>query len=126
MLTIEVKMDGNSSTASLLFPHRSIEAVLEDLSGSQYGEATVDTATAAAVRTGLSAVDVEVRAEIASAELPVSDVLGLRPGDVIRFGTAAAEGVIMFAGHVPAHRARPGRNGNRRAIQIVQRLGGDR
>jgi flagellar motor switch protein FliM len=126
MLTIEVKMDGSSATVSLVFPYRSIEGVLGDLSSSQYGEAKIDTATAAAVRTGLSGVDVEVRAEIASAELPVSEVLALRPGDVLRFGTAAAEGVTMYAGHVPAHRARPGRNGNRRAIQIVQRLGGER
>ena len=126
MLTIEVKMDGASATMSLVFPYRSIEGVLDGLSGSQYGEATVDKATAAAVRTGLSAVDVEVRAEIASTELPVSDVLALRPGDVLRFGSVAAEGVTMYAGHVPAHRARPGRNGNRRAIQIVQRLGGNR
>jgi len=63
---------------------------------------------------------------VASRNLSLDELLTLQPGDVLRFGVPAAEGVKLFAGHVPAHRALPGRNGNRRAVQIVERLGGDR
>jgi flagellar motor switch protein FliM len=126
VLAMEVKLDGTSSTISLICPHRSIEPVLGKLSGSQYGEAATDPESAAAVRTGIAGVEVEVRAEVASRNAPIQEVLALRPGDILRFGTPAAEGVKLYAGHVPAHRARPGRNGNRRAIQIVEQLGGDR
>jgi flagellar motor switch protein FliM len=126
MLTLEVKLAGTSSTISLICPYRAIEPVLYKLSGSQYGEVAIDPVASEAVRRGVSAVEVEVRAEIASRQISLDDVLALRPGDVLRFGATAAEGVKLFAGHVPAHRARPGRNGNRRAVQIVDRLGGER
>jgi flagellar motor switch protein FliM len=126
VLTIEVKLDRTSSTLSLVLPYRAIEKVLPQLSGSQYGEAHVDPATAGAVRAGMAEVEVEMRAEIASTNIPIDEVLALRPGDVLRFRVPAADGVTLYAGQVPAHRARPGRNGNRRAIQIVERLGGER
>ncbi|HEX2587429.1 MAG TPA: FliM/FliN family flagellar motor switch protein [Gaiellales bacterium] len=125
VLTLEVKVDKASSTLSLVFPYRSIEQVLPQLSGSQYGEVHIDPSTAGAVRAGVAGVDVEMRAEVASTALPIDQVLALRPGDVLRFRAPASEGVTLFAGHVPAHRARPGRNGNWRAVQIVERLGGE-
>jgi flagellar motor switch protein FliM len=126
VLTMEVKLDRASSTISLICPYRSIATVLPKLSASQYGEVVVDGATTDAVRRTVAGVEVEVRAEVASSNVSLEQVLSLKPGDVLRFGTPAAEGVKLFAGHVPSHRARPGRNGNRRAIQIVERLGGNR
>jgi flagellar motor switch protein FliM len=126
VLTMEVKIDKTSSTIALVCPYRAIESVLPSLSGSQYGEASVDPGAAEAVRRGLAGVDVEVRAEVASRNLSLDELLTLQPGDVLRFGVPAAEGVKLFAGHVPAHRALPGRNGNRRAVQIVERLEGPR
>ena len=126
VLTMEVKIESSSSTISLICPYRSIEAVLPRLSGSQYGTAVADPGSADAVRRGVAGVDVEVRAEVASRWIPIDEVLDLKAGDVLKLGQPADEGVRLFAGHVPAHRARPGRNGNRRAVQIVERLGGDR
>ncbi|MGH3074116.1 MAG: FliM/FliN family flagellar motor switch protein, partial [Gaiellales bacterium] len=41
--------------------------------------------------------------------------------DVLRFRVPAAEGVTLCAGHVPAHRGQPGRNGNWRAVQVIGR-----
>ena len=73
------------------------------------------------MRTGLEAVDVEIRAEVASRHMPVEEVLALKPGDVLRFRVPAAEGVTLCAGHVPAHRGQPGRNGNWRAVQVIGR-----
>jgi flagellar motor switch protein FliM len=121
MLTIEVKVDGSSSTMALVLPHRAVEPALEHLSGSQFGEARIDTEAQAAVRTGLEAVAVEIRAEVASRHMPVEEVLALKPGDVLRFRVPAAEGVTLCAGHVPAHRGQPGRNGNWRAVQVIGR-----
>jgi flagellar motor switch protein FliM len=121
MLTIEVKVDGSSSTMALVLPHRAVEPALEHLSGSQFGEVQIDTEAQAAVRTGLEAVAVEIRAEVASRHMPVEEVLALKPGDVLRFRVPAAEGVTLCAGHVPAHRGQPGRNGNWRAVQVIGR-----
>ncbi len=121
MLTLEVMVDGSSSTMALVLPHRAVEPALEHLSGSQFGEVHIDTEAQAAVRTGLEAVAVEIRAEVASRHMPVEEVLALKPGDVLRFRVPAAEGVTLCAGHVPAHRGQPGRNGNWRAVQVIGR-----
>ena len=121
-LTIEAKVNGTSSTISLVIPWRSIEPVQPRLQAGQYGEAQVDATSADALRAGLAGVDVEIRAEIASRSMSVDEVLALTPGSILRFGVPADAGVTLFTGHVPAHRGRPGRNGNRRAVQVLERL----
>ncbi len=67
-----------------------------------------------------------VRAEVAAVELPIEEVLALKPGDVLRLDGRADDGVTIYAGSVPVHRGRPGRSGARRAVQVTHRLtGGD-
>ncbi len=121
-LTIEVKIDKSSSTISLILPHRAIEPISDRLSTGQFGEGTVDPAAADAVRARVAGVEVELRAEVAATTMTVEEVLALRPGQVLRLGARASDGVTLYAGHVPAHRAQPGRNGNRRAVQVVERM----
>jgi flagellar motor switch protein FliM len=67
-----------------------------------------------------------VRAEVAAVDLPIEQVLARAPGDVLRLDARAEDGVTLFAGAVPTHRAQPGRSGGRRAIQVTERLGGPR
>ena len=123
MLTMEVRLDGTSSTIALVVPHRSVEAVLGQLSASQYGDTAIEPEAVEAMRASVAAVNVEIRAEVAATDLTLDQVLALAPGDVLRFGAPAADGVRLFAGRVPAHRAQPGRNGNNRAVQVIGRLG---
>jgi flagellar motor switch protein FliM len=66
-----------------------------------------------------------VRAEVAAIEMPIEQVLALRPGDVLRLDARAEDGVTVFADSVPVHRAQPGRSGTRRAVQIVERIQGE-
>jgi flagellar motor switch protein FliM len=123
MLTMEVRFDGTSSTIALVIPHRSVESVLGRLSASQYGDTVIEPGAVEAMRASVAAVNVEIRAEVAATDLTLDEVLALAPGDVLRFGVPAADGVRLFAGRVPAHRAQPGRNGNNRAVQVIGRLG---
>jgi flagellar motor switch protein FliM len=123
MLNMEVRLDKTSSTMALVLPHRSVESVLPRLSASQYGAPSVEPGASDAMRAGLAAVDVEIRAEVASTELTLNEVLALKPGNVLRFGVPASNGVRLFAGRVPAHRAQPGRNGNHRAVQVIGGMG---
>ncbi len=41
------------------------------------------------------------------------------PGDLVKLGMQARDGVIVHAEDVPIHHAKPGRSGARRAVQIV-------
>jgi len=67
-----------------------------------------------------------VRAEVAAVELPIEQVLALQAGDVLRLDAPADGGVTLYADNVPVHRARPGRSGGRRAVQVIDRTGGSR
>ncbi|HKI91688.1 MAG TPA: FliM/FliN family flagellar motor switch protein, partial [Gaiellaceae bacterium] len=124
-LTIETRGEHSSSTMSLLIPHRSIAAVTSRLSGqyTDMGDAAgLDETLGELVRSSVGAVEVDVRAEVGTVELTIGEVLGLAEGDVIQLGTPAGAGVYVCVDGVRLHRARPGRSGSRRAVEIVERL----
>ena len=125
-MTMEARLGGISHTVALLLPWSAIAPVADRFgaredAGADRGEGEVET-----VRRAVGRVDVTVRAEVASVELPIEQVLALRPGDVLRLDAPAEAGVTLFADKVPVHRARPGRSGSRRAVQVTDRVGGPR
>jgi len=122
--TIEARMDRESATIAVLLPHIAIAPVIEQLTALEDGAAAGDAETADAVRSAVGRVEMTVRAEVASVELPIEEVLALRPGDVLRLDGRADEGVTLYADAVPVHRGMPGRSGGRRAVQITHRLEG--
>jgi flagellar motor switch protein FliM len=125
VVTMEVRGPKESSTISLLIPYRSIQGVSDHLSGQfDIGETpTIDEAIGETVRDAIGAVDVEVRAEIGAIEMTIGDVLALRAGDVLRLNAQASAGVFLCVDDVCLHRARPGRSGRKRALEIVEQMG---
>ncbi|MGH2968411.1 MAG: flagellar motor switch protein FliM [Solirubrobacteraceae bacterium] len=117
-LTIEARLDGVSSTLSLLLPWKAIAPVIERFSGRD-DHPEVGRGDALSVRRAIGGVQVPVRAEVASVHLPIEAVLALAPGDVLHLQAPADAGVTLYADKVPVHRALPGRNGARRAVQIT-------
>jgi flagellar motor switch protein FliM len=69
-------------------------------------------------------VPVTLRAEVASVDLAIEDILALTPGSVIPFGARADDGVTLFAENTRLARAQPGSNGPRRAVQVCGPDGG--
>ncbi len=121
-LSMEVRMDRDSSTMTLLLPYRAVEPVADRLGVDAYDDNPDDAESAERMTKAMGGVDVQLRAEVAHMPITAQDVLGLKPGDVLRFGQPAAEGVTIFADETPVYRAKPGRHGNRRAVQVVERL----
>jgi flagellar motor switch protein FliM len=72
----------------------------------------------------MSAVPVTLRAEVASIDMQVQDILALSPGSVINFHARADDGVMLFAENTALARAQPGSNANRRAAQVCGPEGG--
>jgi flagellar motor switch protein FliM len=122
-LSMEARMDRNSWMMTLLIPYRSVEPVAARLGIDAYDEASADADAADRMRRALGSVDVELRAEVAARPLSTEEVLALKPGDILRFNRAVARGVTVFADETPVYRARPGRHGRRRAVQVIERLG---
>jgi flagellar motor switch protein FliM len=117
-LTIEARLDGTSSTLVLLLPWQAIAPVIERFSGREEQSDARDGHAAESVRRAVGGVEVPVRAEIAGVHLPIEAVLALQPGDVLHLHSPADAGVTLYADKVPVHRAKPGRSGSRRAVQI--------
>jgi flagellar motor switch protein FliM len=120
--TMEARFNGISSTVVMLLPWSAIAPVAGRFGAREdapdRGEAEIRR-----VRRAVGSVDMTVRAEVASVELPIEQVLALQPGDVLRLDAPADAGVTLFADKVPVHRAKPGRSGSRRAVQITDRVG---
>src|SRR5215211_5853233 len=118
-------MDRDSATLALLLPYSAIAPVAHRFSSrDDVSAGDDDERRASAVREAVGRVEMTVRAEVASVDLPIEQVLSLQAGDVLRPDARADDGVTLFADAVPMHRAMPGRSGGRRAVQVTERLGG--
>jgi flagellar motor switch protein FliM len=109
-------MGKQSSALALMLPWVAIDPVADRIAGRERAEEGV--LAESGMGNALSHAPVTLRAEVASVELPIADILSLEPGDVIRLGARADDGVQLFAENVRLARAQPGANGMRRAIQI--------
>jgi flagellar motor switch protein FliM len=119
-ITFEARMGGNSHTIELLIPWSTVEPIAAPVAASE-GES--DAEAEAPIRRALGTVDVQVRAEVGAVEMPIEAVLALRPGDVITFDRPMSAGVALLSGDVDVYVAAPGRQGARRAVQIVAPAG---
>ena len=119
--TIEARLSGVSTTVALLLPWSAI-APVADRFGARDDAPDRGADEIDRVRRAVGGVDMTVRAEVASIELPIEQVLALQPGDVLSLEAPAEGGVTLYADKVPVHRAQPGRSGSRRAVQIVDRV----
>lgn len=121
---IEVKVNKQSFTIGLLLPWAAIEPIELAISGRdpqiQEGAAPLTPA----MQSPMSAVPVTVRAEIAHMRMAIAEILKLGPGSVIEFEAKADDGVELYADSVRLARARPGRQGPRRAVQLIDREAG--
>ncbi|HEX2084174.1 MAG TPA: FliM/FliN family flagellar motor switch protein [Solirubrobacteraceae bacterium] len=121
-LTMEARLGRASTVMVLLLPYHAVEPFLGRFSGRDDANDGPDQLTVDAVRAGVARVDVTVRAEVADRIMPVHEVLALEPGDVVKLGAAAGSQVTLYAEDVPVHRARPGRSGVKRAVQVIEPL----
>jgi flagellar motor switch protein FliM len=117
-VTFEARIEGHSSTLALLVPWTAIDPVADQVAGREARTQAADPRIAAAVRRAVAGAPVLLRAEVAHIELAVEEVLALAPGDLVRLGAPARDGVAVYAEDVLVHRAQPGRSGPRRAVQI--------
>ena len=109
-LTMEARFNGVSSTIALLLPWSAIAPV-----AARFAAATTRPTAARTeirrVRRAVGGVEVSVRAEVASVEMPIEQVLALQPGDVLRLDAPADERrhAVRRQGARPPWQARPQR-----------------
>jgi flagellar motor switch protein FliM len=120
VITVEARMARRSTTIALIVPWVTLLPVAAAFaSPDEAAGLTDDPRAAAAVRAGLREVSVDLRAEVGDTHLALDDVLALRPGDIVKLDAMAGDDAAVYADGVPVHRARAGRSGTHRAIQIL-------
>jgi flagellar motor switch protein FliM len=117
---IEIRINGQSYALALLIPWASVEPIEGIVAGSERRSDDDGPGGRDPLTRPLARVPVTVRTEIASTEMTLADVLKLAPGAAIGFDAVAEEGVGLFAGTERIARARPGRQGPRRAVQLTE------
>ncbi len=118
VVVIESRINKHSASMALLIPWLAIDPVADRLSGKESDEPESDLLGAAEIGRAVAGVPVTLRAEVAAIELPIDEILALRPGSVIKLGASAEHGVTLFAENVKLARAQAGANGPRRAVQV--------
>jgi flagellar motor switch protein FliM len=121
-VTLESRIDDLPSRMSLLIPWSAIGPVAEEILGSGPRLQDTDSREAYAVRRGLAAAHVCLRAEVGAREMPVERMLALTPGTLLGLHDRAAEGVRLFAEGVPIGRGRPGLRGPQRAVKLTEAI----
>jgi flagellar motor switch protein FliM len=121
-MVLECRINQQSFTLTLLVPWIAVEPVANQLSGREPTRRPDGVDHTAPMRGAMSRVKVTLRAEVAAIHLTAEEILALRPGDVVRLGARAEDGVGVFAENTPLARAVPGAAGPRRAVQIRSKL----
>jgi flagellar motor switch protein FliM len=118
---LQLTVGAQTCTATMALPFTDVFAQLERaLAGAAAGRGRSDKdASSRAVSARLTEAPVEVAVVIGPTPVRLSDVISLRPGDVVRLGHALSEPLtVTSAGMTFAH-AVPGSEGSRMACLIV-------
>ncbi|HEY2477632.1 MAG TPA: FliM/FliN family flagellar motor switch protein [Solirubrobacterales bacterium] len=122
-MAMRARMMGREFALTLLLPHRAIAPVEERVLGRRGdGDDAPDPVTGLRLREAMAGIEVALRAEISGPQTPASEVLGLAPGAILRMGGRVGEGLGLCVEDVRVMRAKPGRSGSRRAVQVLEAI----
>ena len=126
LVTLETKIGEVEGMMNFCIPYLTIEPIISKLS-AQYWYSAVRRGTTTEnlniLRERLSNISVPVVAEIGKMNLTVREVLSLRPGDIIRLQDVRInDPMVVRIGNKEKFHGRPGRVGNKIAVQITRQL----
>jgi flagellar motor switch protein FliN len=122
-MAMRARMLGREFKLTLLVPHRAIAPVEERILGRRgAGDEAADPVTGLRLREAMAGIEVALRAEIAGPQTPAAEVLSLGPGATLRLGGRVGEGLGLCVEGVRVMRAKPGRSGSRRAVQVLEAI----
>ena len=126
LVTLETKVGDVEGMMNLCIPYLTIEPIISKLS-AQYWYSSVRRGTTTEnlniLRERLATVAVTLVAEIGKMNLPVREVLALKPGDIIRLDdTRVDDPMVLRIGNRQKFECRPGVVGNKLSVQITRKL----
>ncbi|KGE73534.1 flagellar motor switch protein FliM [Spirochaeta lutea] len=128
LVTLETKVGDVEGMMNFCIPYLTIEPIISKLS-AQYWYSSVRRGTTTenlnTLRDRLSAIEVDVVAEIGRLQLTMRDVLSLRVGDVIRLqNVRISDAMSLNVGNKTKFLCKPGLMGKKLAVQIIKQIKG--
>ncbi len=120
--TFEVSVYEHKSFINVCYPYMMLEKALGRAGLKQFisgSSAPTPPEHRTRYEDSLRKVDVELRAELGRASVPLSDLQDLQVGDVIPLKRHVSEPVHVFTGKGQKFYAEPGRSGKRHALRIL-------
>ncbi|TVL76013.1 flagellar motor switch protein FliM [Brachyspira hyodysenteriae] len=129
LITLETKVADVEGMMNFCIPYITIEPILSKFS-AQYWYASIRRGSTSEnlkiIKEKLQNIFVETSAELGSMQLPLSDILNLQKGDVVKFtDTKITYPVIFKIGNRKKFLCRPGISGSRMAVQLTGVMDGE-
>ncbi|HEV7278491.1 MAG TPA: flagellar motor switch protein FliM [Devosiaceae bacterium] len=123
LIELRIEMDDRGGKIEILLPYATIEPIREQLlqmyMGEKFGR---DPIWEGHLATEIFAADVEIEAVLHEVELPLSRVLGMKPGDTVMFERAPSDPVRLRCGDVELTEAVMGHIGNHVSVRVARPL----
>ena len=125
MLVLEIALFNTTGTLTMCLPYQVLHPIMDSLTsqvwfGTSQRASTEDSKLDIGQHMGDVALPVTV--ELGQAEMPLSAVLGLHPGQVIKLNAAADSPLPVRVNEQVKFLARPGLQGKNIAVQVVHTL----
>lgn len=127
MLTFRITVMGNQSFFNLCIPYVFFESILEKLSLRNWfhnGKGTDET-DVEKMKRGLQGVPLAVEVELGKTTITLENFLQLELGDIIPLEKKTTEPLILSVEKQPYSWVKPGIQGTKMAVEILQEIGGE-
>ena len=124
MLVLEIALFNTTGTLSMCIPYQVLQPIMDSLTAQVWfgnSQRTTDDANLN-LHAEMGDVAVPITVELGKTEMPLSSLLELRPGQVIKLGAAADGPLAVRVNEQVKFLARPGLQGKNIAVQIVHTL----
>ncbi len=126
LITLETKVGDVEGMTNLCIPYITIEPIISKLS-AQYWYSSIrkgDSAeNMAIIQERLDMVEIPLRCDVGDVELPLSDILELQVGDVVKLArTHIKSDMSVKVGDRKKFKCHPGRMGNRLCVQLGETI----
>ncbi|WP_183134130.1 FliM/FliN family flagellar motor switch protein, partial [Pseudomonas savastanoi] len=117
--TFHIELDGGGGDLHVTMPYSMIEPIREMLdAGFQSDLDDQDERWINALKEDVLDVNVPLTTTIAQRQLPLRDILHMRPGDVIP--VELSESLVMRANGVPSFKVKLGSHKGKMALQVIE------
>jgi flagellar motor switch protein FliM len=123
LIELRIEMDERGGKLEILFPYATIEPIREQMlqmyMGEKFGR---DPIWEGHLATELFAAEVSIEAVMHEVELPLAQVLSMKPGDTVMFERSPSDPVRLRCGDVDLTEAIMGHIGNHVSVRVSRPL----